>query len=265
VFAAAICALPGLRSSSARSAGLRSSRCGPSSLSLSWYRAHIPDRCCYINGHSAYIAVTIRYKSSKRLRSASAQAGQNSAGGQNSGRSELRPVRTPAGQNSGRSELRPAACHQPASPSAPRWIRTTPPHGARLPQDAARRRKRPVSPLRALFGLFENGVGAEDDLHQGGRRPDSDDESTVIHAITCPSVLSCSAKRAGRLAGPAQAPHRSHRSRQHPQFRPAAPPWRPRVPMWSLTALAPPQFPNNSYASVCRQDQWSGPGDGREM
>src|SRR5260221_14295541 len=38
-------------------------------------------------------------------------------------------------------------------------------------------------------GLFENGVGAEDDLHLGTRRPDPDDESTVIHAITCPNPL----------------------------------------------------------------------------
>jgi hypothetical protein len=92
--------LPGLRSSPA---GLRSSRRGPASLSLSWYHAHIPDCCCYITRHSEYIAVTIRYKSPYRLRPASAPAGQNSG-----------PPRATAD-----------------GPSAPRWIRTTPPRGAR--------------------------------------------------------------------------------------------------------------------------------------
>jgi hypothetical protein len=103
---------------------------------------------------------------------------------------------------------------------------------------------------RCWTGCSRMGVGAEDDLHQGALRPDPDDESTVIHAITCLSVLSCSAKRAGRLAGPAHAPHRSHRSRQRPRFRPAAPPRRPRVPICSLTALAPTQFPNNPWNSA---------------
>jgi hypothetical protein len=72
----------------------------------------------------------------------------------------------------------------------------------------------------ALFpGLFENGISAEDNLHVGARRPDPDDESTVIHAITGLSVLSCGMRRSGRLAGPAQGPHRSHRPRQHPKPR----------------------------------------------
>src|SRR5258707_1981659 len=48
-------------------------------------------------------------------------------------------------------------------------------------------------------GLFENGVSGEDDLLVGAGRPDPDDESTVRHAITCLSVLSCGPRRACSL------------------------------------------------------------------
>jgi hypothetical protein len=41
----------GLRSSPARPAGFRSSGRGPASLSLSWWRAHIPDCCFHITGN----------------------------------------------------------------------------------------------------------------------------------------------------------------------------------------------------------------------
>ena len=79
----------------------------------------------------------------------------------------------------------------------------------------------------AKWGLLadcsRNGVSSEDDLLWDARHPNPDDESTVRHSITCSSVLSCGTRRPGRLAGPAQAPHRSHRPRQHPQSRPAAP------------------------------------------
>src|SRR5260370_594132 len=93
--------LPGLRSSSARSAGLRSSRCGRASLSLSWYRAHIPDRCSYITGiqHiSPSQSGTSRRTGSGRpaLRPTSAQADQRS------GRRALRTTSAQAGERSGR-------------------------------------------------------------------------------------------------------------------------------------------------------------------
>ncbi len=101
-------------------------------------------------------------------------------------------------------------------------LRYVPVLAARFP---ARCRAKIIGLLPSLSpsGLVENGVGGEDDLRVGARRPDPDDESTDRHAITCLSVLSCGARRARSLGGPAQAPHRSHRPRQHPKSRPRRP------------------------------------------